>query len=205
MREDGADPRRVDTPLVEATLLFADCYPPAEQADDFPLRGDRPSKWPAGDMYRRTGMFHGPAFQLVDRMDRSGQDGAEATLVGRGCEGWVSTTPTPGFLLDPMVLDAMGQVVGYWVGDRFDRGLSVFPIKLERLEIRARALAAGERASCRVRVTHVDEDWVRSDIDVVGANDTMLFRMFQWEDRRLDLPRRFYDFQDRSPRSGVER
>jgi len=182
-------------PLVEATIVFDAQYPPVEQAGQFRLRADRPSKWHAGEMYGRTGMFHGPAFQLVDRMDRSGEDGAEATLVGRGSEGWVRATPAPAFLMDPAVLDAMGQIVGYWVGDRFQKGLSVFPIKLERLELSGRTLAQGEQARCRVRVTHVDEDWVRSDIEVVGPDDTVMIRMRQWEDRRLDLPRRLYDFR----------
>ncbi len=192
--ETGASP--VDTqPLVEATFLFADGYPPAEPAGDFPLRDDRPSKWPAGNLYGRTGMFHGPAFQLVERVRRSGEDGAEATFVGRGFTGWMRATATPRFLLDPMVLDAMGQVVGYWIGDRFERGLSVFPIRLERLDVLAPALAPGDRAACRARVTHVDDDWIRSDLDVVGADGMVMVKMLQWEDRRLDLPRRLYDFR----------
>jgi phosphopantetheine--protein transferase-like protein len=195
MHDDTRAPDAGEGPLVEATILFADRYAPAERAGTFPLRGDRPSKWPAGAMYGRTGMFHGPAFQLVDRLDRSGEDGAEATLVGRGAEAWLRATPSPAFLLDPMLLDAMGQIVGYWIGDRFERGLSVFPVKLDRLEVRTRGLAAGEPARCRVRVTHVDEDWIRSDIDVVGADGTLMVRMRQWEDRRLELPRRFYDFR----------
>jgi malonyl CoA-acyl carrier protein transacylase/phosphopantetheinyl transferase len=181
--------------LVEATIIFADCYPPAEPADSFALRDESPSKWPAGNMYGRTGMFHGPAFQLVERIDRFGQDGAEATLVGRGCEAWLGKTSTPAFLMDPMVLDAMGQIVGYWIGDRFERGLSVFPVKLERLEVRARALAPGDRARCRVHVTRVSDDAVLSDIDVVAADGTLMVRMHQWEDRRLDLPQRLYDFR----------
>ena len=182
-------------PLAEATMIFAVRFPPAEQATEFRLRDDRPSKWPAGEMYGRTGMFHGPAFQLVERMDRSGEDGAEATLVGRTSEDWMRTNAAPAFLLDPMVLDAMGQIVGYWVGDRFQAGLSVFPIKLDRLEVFTRALAPAERARCRVRVTHFDDDWIRSDIDTVGEDGTVMIRMHQWEDRRLDLPARLYDFR----------
>lgn len=198
MDEVGADPGAAageGAPLVEAAIIFATHYPSAERDGEFPLRDDRPSKWRAGEMYGRTGMFHGPAFQIVDRMDRSGEDGAEATLVGRPYEGWIGATPAPAFLVDPMVLDAMGQVVGYWVGDRFQKGLSVFPIKLERLDVFARALKPAERATCRVRVTHVDEDWVRSDIDVVRQDGGVMVSMRQWEDRRLDLPPRLYAFR----------
>jgi len=198
MHDDGAHSSAAANeggPLVEATIVFAARYPPAERAGEFPLRDQRLSKWHAGQMYGGTGMFHGPAFQIVDRMNRCGEDGAEATLVGRASEGWIRATPAPAFFMDPMVLDAMGQVVGYWVGDRFQRGLSIFPVKLDRLEVFRHALAPAEQAHCRVRVTHVDEDWIRSDIDVVGQDGTVMVRMRQWEDRRLDLPRRLYDFR----------
>jgi hypothetical protein len=192
MHEDASGERAL---FVEATIIFADRYPQAPRDEEFPLRDDRPSKWSAGKMYGRTGMFHGPAFQLVERMDRSGQDGAEAILVGRTSDGWLRSKPAPAFLIDPMVLDAMGQIVGYWIGDRFKTGLSVFPVKLERLEVFTRALEPGRSARCRVRVTHLDEDWIRSNIEAVGDDGTVLFRMLQWEDRRLDLPKRLYDFR----------
>jgi malonyl CoA-acyl carrier protein transacylase len=182
-------------PFAEATIIFADRYPLAPRDGEFPLRDDRPSKWPAGEMYGRTGMFHGPAFRLVERMDRSGRDGAEAILVGRTSDGWLRSKPAPAFLLDPMALDAMGQIVGYWIGDRFQTGLSVFPVKLERLEVFTRALEPGRSSRCRVRVTHLDEDWIRSNIEAVGDDGTVMFRMLQWEDRRLDLPKRLYDFR----------
>jgi phosphopantetheinyl transferase len=195
MHQDGSDGVGGGACLVEGTILFADRYPPAQSVDVFPLRDESPSKWPAGEMYGRTGMFHGPAFQLVERIDRCGGDGAEATLVGRGCDTWLRKTSAPAFLIDPMVLDAMGQIVGYWIGDRFEQGLSVFPVKLEWLEMRAPALAPADRARCRVRVTHVSDDAVVSDIDVVAADGTLRVRMHQWEDRRLDLPPRLYDFR----------
>src|SRR5438270_4686138 len=104
------------------------------------------------------------------------------------------STRTPMFLMDPMVLDAMGQVVGYWIGDRFQTGLSVFPVKLERLELFTRSLSPTAEVRCRVRVTYLDDDWIRSDIEVVGDGGVVMARMRQWEDRRLDLPRRMYDF-----------
>ena len=198
MHEDGSngDVAATEGPaLVEATVVFADRYPLPEPVEGFALHEEHPSKWPAGAMYGRTGMFHGPAFQLVDRVERVGRDGAEAILTARSSSSWVGKTPTPAFVMDPMLLDAMGQIVGYWVGERFERGLSVFPVKLQRLDVRGPALAPGDRARCRVRVTHVDDDTVISDIDVVAADGTLRARMHHWEDRRLDLPRRLYDFR----------
>ncbi len=189
--DDGTGDRPA---AVEAVVEFADRRLPTVRAGESPLKHDRRSKWPEGDMYGHTGMFHGPSFQLVIRMDRSAEDGAEATFAGRDYRSWIRNCPRAGFLLDPAVLDAMGQVVGYWVGDRFETGLSVFPFRLERLDFFL-SLPAGAEARCRVRVTHADDDWIRSNIDVVAENGAVMARMLQWEDRRLDLPRRIYDFR----------
>ncbi len=182
-------------PIIEGTVIFADAYPQAATAGPFPLEGERASKWPAGRMYDRTGMFHGPAFRLVTSMDRTGRDGAEATLVGVPSQGLFRSRPHPRLLIDPVLLDAMGQVVGYWTGDQFTNGLSVFPFRLERLHLYGPELPPGEAATCRVRVTFVDDQWIRSNIEVVRRDGTLLVEMVQWEDRRLDLPREHYDFR----------
>jgi phosphopantetheine--protein transferase-like protein len=191
LRESGASDK---SPIVQATVILGDSYPPRGRADALVLAEARGSKWPAGDMYRETGMFHGAVFQLVQSMDRTGADGAQATFVVPS-GGRLFRTITAESLIDPVVLDAMGQVVGYWVGDQYSNGLSVFPVRLSRLDLFRGALHPGESVQCRVRVRFVDSQWIRSDIELVGADETCLVRMTGWEDRRLDLPRRFYDFR----------
>jgi phosphopantetheine--protein transferase-like protein len=145
-------------------------------------------------MYCGTGMFHGPLFQSVWAMDSSSKKGAEATFIGCSTEGFFRTR-TGKQLIDPVTLDAMGQVVGYWVGDQFETGLSVFPCRLDRLELFRTPLHTDEKATCRVLVHSFDDHWVRSDIEVVASDGQLVARMSGWEDRRLDLPRRFYDFR----------
>jgi phosphopantetheine--protein transferase-like protein len=186
-------PMRDTLPAVEGTVIFAERYPDGSKTAHLVLSEERPSKWPAGRMYDGTGMFHGPPFQVVSSIDRTGKDGTEATLTGRAAEGFFRRN-SGNQLIDPVVLDAMGQVVGYWVGDQFETGLSVFPFRLARLDLYRGALRAGEKAQCRVRVLSVDDQWIRSNIEVV-ADDKPIVHMTGWEDRRLDLPRRFYDFR----------
>ena len=59
----------------------------------------------------------------------------------------------------------------------------------------ARRWRLGEETRCHLRVNFVDDEWIRSNIDVIRSDGTLLARMIQWEDRRLDLPRRVYDFR----------
>lgn len=194
---DANDPSRPKPGLavIEAVVIFGDTYPRGETIESFDLSEARASKWRTGAMYDRTGMFHGPLFQWVTSMDRTGADGAIATFNVQPNHTFFRSDPQPAFLIDPVLLDAMGQVVGYWTGDQFQRGLSVFPFKLERLETYGPALTAREEVKCHLRVNFVDDEWIRSDIDVIRSDGTLLARMIHWEDRRLDLPRRVYDFR----------
>ncbi|NTU64773.1 MAG: 4'-phosphopantetheinyl transferase superfamily protein, partial [Chloroflexi bacterium] len=194
---DAIDPSRPKPglPVIEAVVIFGDTYPRGETIESFDLHEARASKWRTGAMYDRTGMFHGPLFQWVTSMERTSADGAIATFSAQPNHTFFRSNPQPAFLIDPVLLDAMGQVVGYWTGDQFQRGLSVFPFKLERLDLHSPPLVAGEEARCYLRVNFVDDEWIRSDIDVIRSDGTLLARMNQWEDRRLDLPRRVYDFR----------
>ncbi len=194
---DSNDPSRPKPglPVIEAVALVADGYPPSATVEAFDLSAAQASKWRPGAMYAGTGMFHGSPFQWVERMDRVGADGAIATLIARPNDTFFRSNPQPTFLIDPALLDAMGQIVGFWTGDRFQVGLSVFPFKLERLELYGPPLAAGEETRCYVRVNFVDEDWIRSNIEAVRPDGTLVARLIQWEDRRLDLPRPLYDFR----------
>jgi len=197
LRERVADEnqnKRESQPAVAGTVVFGKHYPEPPNAMSLPPEGERATKWPAGRMYAGTGMFHGPLFQVVRSMDHTSKTGAEASFVAPSMQGFFrNSLGDP--LIDPVTLDAMGQVVGYWVGDHFETGLSVFPFRLEKLEIFGPGLRAGEAATCRLWVHDVDELRIRSDIEVLGNDHRLLFRMTGWEDRRLDAPRRFYDFR----------
>jgi malonyl CoA-acyl carrier protein transacylase/phosphopantetheinyl transferase len=190
---DESEARR-DGPALEATVTLAPMRDGHSTRAQIELPTGRASKWQAGKMYERTGMFHGPLFQVVSAMNSTSKEGAEASLVGCSLEGFFRTESGQ-LLIDPVMLDAMGQVVGYWVGDQFETALSVFPCRLASLELFRVPLQPGEKATCRVQVLHVDEHWIRSNIEVVTSEGMMIARMNGWEDRRLDLPRRFYDFR----------
>jgi phosphopantetheine--protein transferase-like protein len=190
---DAASPREAQ-PAVAGIVLFSQTYPQASNYVPLQPSDGRPSKWKAGRMYAGTGMFHGPLFQVVSAMDSTGPEGCQATFTGCSLDGFFRTRENRQ-LIDPVTLDAMGQVVGYWIGDRFETGLSVFPFRLARLDLYRSPLHAGEQASCRIRVLSLDDQWMRSDIEVVAADGKPVARMTGWEDRRLDLPRRFYDFR----------
>jgi acyl transferase domain-containing protein/phosphopantetheinyl transferase len=175
-------------PAVEATVLLGERRAPVARANGFPLRDERLPALKGEDLYGGTAMFHGPAFQVVSSLDRVGSDGIEATLTLPGAPLPLASDAAPDLQADPVALDAMGQVVAYWAVERFDRATNVFPYRLERLELHDGGRVPGERTRCRVRVRGVDESRMRSDVELIGHDGTVLVRMAGWEDRRLDVP-----------------
>jgi phosphopantetheinyl transferase len=124
-------------------------------------------------------MFHGPRWQAVAAVEATAPAGARALL--RALSG-------PRFLLDPIVLDAAGQLIGFWTAERLERGRVVFPFRLAALDLYAPPAAAGEEASCTALITLSGDRLVRSDIEVRGTDGRPWMRLTGWEDKRFDVP-----------------
>jgi phosphopantetheinyl transferase len=187
-------------PMVEGAVVFGERYPAPCPGAPFSLRDERPSRWRPDELYSR-GMFHGPRLQGVVSVDRWGSDGAEATLGALPADRLFRSRPRPRFFIDPVVLDAAGQLVGYWTAEHLARGFNVFPYRVAALDLYGPPLRAPERARCRARIASLGEEQLRSDIEVIGPDGRLLMRLVGWEDRRFDLPAGLYDLRI-SPSTG---
>jgi phosphopantetheinyl transferase/acyl carrier protein len=181
------------TPILEGTMVFASARPAPEPAPPFMLRGGRPSRWLPSQLYTR-GMFHGPAFQAVVSIDQWGEDGAVATLRVPSFDRFLRSHQAPAFIAEPVILDAAGQLIGFWTMEHLETGFVVFPYRLEALDFYGPPLTPFEEVSCRARSVLMDGGRVRSDIEIVDCADQVRMRLVGWEDRRFNLSRQFYDF-----------
>jgi acyl transferase domain-containing protein/phosphopantetheinyl transferase len=191
---DGAEARLTGTPILEATVIFGSRYPEAPHAETLVLRGERPSTWTVDRLYGAA-MFHGPRLQGVASMNRWGEDGAEATLQVLAADRLFASDARPTLLTDPVILDAAGQVVGYWIAEHMDTGFHVFPYRVEAVHFYGPALVAPARAACRARIALVGDAQVRSTLDIVTEDGRLHARILGWEDRRFDMPRSFYELR----------
>jgi len=173
--------------LFEAIALFADhfAHPPA--AGEFPLAGERASAWTPERLYR-DGMFHGPAFQGVDSIDRVGDDGVEASLLALPAEGLFRANPAPRLLIDPALLDAAGQLVAFWNADADVRGINSTPFTLAALTLHGPPLPPGTRARGRALIARLAPDHLRADLAILGPDGRVHATARGWEDRTFDLP-----------------
>ena len=176
--------------IAEGTMRFAEAYLEAPVAGTFTLREERPSSWRPEQLYRE-GMFHGPSFQAVKSVERFGADGTVARLEVPRRDGLLRSNPSPAFLTDPVILDAAGQVLAFWVKERFGLLVDVFPYRLEELTLYAPPAAPGAAAECRVRAELLGESRTRCDIDIVDGAGRLVCALKGWEDRRFELPAAF--------------
>jgi acyl transferase domain-containing protein/phosphopantetheinyl transferase (holo-ACP synthase) len=107
---------------------------------------------------RHAGLFHGPQFQGVVGLRRCGKDGIEADVEVLSRNGLFKDLSEPGLATDPALLDAAGQLLGYWVAERFGVDLSFFPFAVADYRQYAVPLPAGSRLVCRAAIRMVSPD-----------------------------------------------
>jgi acyl transferase domain-containing protein/phosphopantetheinyl transferase len=179
-------------PLVEGTLVFSDAYPPAPLTSELTLRDGRPYRYRQEEYYTQV-MFHGPLFQGVVAITQCGEDGIRGTVKSGVTTGFFDALPPSRFVLDPVLLDAAGQLVGFWTEDRFARGFA-FPLGFAALHLYAPLPAVEGPVECSGRIRQLKEGRVQADLDCVDATGRTVARIVGWEDMWFDFPREFTRF-----------
>jgi len=173
--------------IAEALVLLGAARPaPPARAVPAP-QSPQAARWRAGELYSEA-MFHGPLWQGVSTIDAVGADGAAATLVVPPRSGLLRGSEQPAFVLDPVLLDAAGQLVGFWAAQVLASGRVVFPFRAEAIELFGAPPVEGEAFDAVAAITLDGEQLVRSDIDVIDASGGCRLRIKGWEDKRFDVP-----------------
>ncbi len=168
------DPNLVDVELPgysRATIRFATAYPNAPRTALRPLANARPAPHSAEQMYADRWMFHGPQYQGVTALGPVGDDGVD---------GFITTLPAPGALLD-----CAGQLMGWWVMHTETRDRLAMPVQIARIELFAAHPVPNELVYCGVRMREVGEQNVTADLEL-SRSGAVWARITGWTDRRFD-------------------
>jgi phosphopantetheinyl transferase (holo-ACP synthase) len=189
LREVGS-PGTLRPILAEAVALYAERYPDSGPARPFVLENEKRSAWIPEQLYR-TGMFHGSLMQGAKSVERTGLNGASATLEVLPHTGLFADDPRPVFLFDPVLLDAAGQAVAYWFWEAIEKGTDLFPYRVGGFHCYAAAPPTGTRLECRVLRRFASDKVIHSDIEVLDRAGKVYYRLENWETRRFPQPPRF--------------
>jgi malonyl CoA-acyl carrier protein transacylase/phosphopantetheinyl transferase len=178
------------TCAAEARVRIAPEVGPAPRADGAAPAPEGGSPWPPDELYRH-GMFHGPAFQGVAEI--TGVDTRSITGRLRGLRR--DAVPAAGLLLDPVLLDAAGQLVGFWAAAQMGRGFTVFPFEIDALTVHGPALEAGAQVEAWAVVDYDGGADLTADITLVAPDGHVHASLRGWRDLRFGLPERFFDLR----------
>lgn len=126
-------------------------------------------------------MFHGPRFHVVSALDRFSNPVCTAKLRALPRDDLFRSQPKPALLLDPCLLDGIGQILGLWCQMH---DWMVVPTGVERIEIYGSTPAVGTEIEIRVLVTDFDIDrrQVLANVELSDGAGGVWLRCDQWGD-----------------------
>ncbi len=184
-----------ETTHFAATVLFAEEY-----RHDLDLTVTDPhgaGPWPITpeQVYAERFMFHGPAFQCIADLGTLGNSGASASLAVQPKNGLFASIPDPLLLIDPCVMDGVGQIVGLWA-KMYD--LCILPIGMDKVEFYCPPPPAGTTVPIRIEVVEVNPDAIqmRSHVELGDGRGGIWAQFLGWADFIMPVTDRYLHSTD---------
>jgi phosphopantetheinyl transferase len=148
-----------------------------------------------------TGMFHGPVFQSMSYVEAWDDSGIDVQLTGCTLDGFFAEGQRPQLVLNPVLLDAMGQVVACWLVQYVGTSFHAFPSTIDRLELYEACPA--DRQGIVLRMRQRPSDGVSTDItaprawqfDCVDAEGRVLMRGHDLVNLFFVAPPAYHEFR----------
>lgn len=180
--------------LAEAVILFGDRLDGPPEPEPLELRQPRPPRFRGQAVYGEHLMFHGPRFQGILSIDKVGENGVCGRLRTLANDKVLASDARPRFAIDPFLLDAAGQMLGYWPTEYLDEGYVALPIRIGRIKLYQEAPLANTPLECRVHIREVSRRQVRGDYEVLAPDGRVWIRVEGWEDWRFYWERHIHEF-----------
>ena len=155
------------------------------------LRCDQPCPHSADQLYSEGRMFHGPRFQVVSALCGMSEGAIAAELVIRDPQELFATPLEGPLIFDPVLLDGLGQVLGYraQLDDQ-----TVLPVRIGRIAFHGAAPPLGSTVRTAIHSHKVDGRRLEGDIDVFDAAGRLWLHIDGWQTWRLLWSKRLQEF-----------
>lgn len=190
--------------LLEGDVVFAESA--ASHGAPLPvLAAPRPPRWRDDQLYT-TGMFHGPLFQPIRHLIAWDETGMDVELADTPTRGFFAGNEASAFLLNPVLLDAVGHLTAFWIAQSLGTDFSSFPSRIQRIELIAPAMQATAGYRLRGRLSFLEGEGaqgrvLQGDYECLDLTGTAIYQITGWRDRFFPVPHRFY-FARTNPREG---
>ncbi|MDP3858231.1 MAG: beta-ketoacyl synthase N-terminal-like domain-containing protein [Stagnimonas sp.] len=184
--------------VFEGEVLLARQYPapPPLAARRQPLQATRLHR--PGSIYRH-GMFHGPRLQGCTGIEGWNAEGMDAELSALPVHDYFRDQPAPSFQFDAALLDAAGQLAGFWLREQYpEQVLNCFPYRVRSLRLYGPPPAAGPGLRCQGAIRLDGETQLEARWDITGRDGRLLMSAEGWEDRVFTVPDRLHAFRQQA-------
>ncbi|HEY9600760.1 MAG TPA: beta-ketoacyl synthase N-terminal-like domain-containing protein [Allocoleopsis sp.] len=181
----------IPTPVFEGEVRLAYQYSPSPMPLPYHWQQPAPSAYPDSDLYR-TGMFHGPRFQGVKHIRQWDEQGIEADLQVIAIADFFQDIHRPVFQIDAGLLDAAGQLVGYWVLEQIGTDFNVFPFQVQSFHQYQPSLPPDSPVLCRGLMRFTSETQTEAYFDFIDSTGRVIARLEGWQDRFFPVPHKYY-------------
>jgi phosphopantetheinyl transferase len=133
-------------------------------------------------------------FEGIARLVGYGNPSFSADLVVLPKDTLFASTPEPGLLLDPLLLDAVGQLVGLWW---IAKEIYPIPIVVDSVEIHSPSPPVGTLIRLNGQITEYDAEVrrMKASIDLDDGDGNLWIRIVGWTDTSIDYTPESFRFR----------
>lgn len=161
---------------------------------EWPDMSDAPG-WPVPieEAYEGRRMFHGPSFHVMTALDAFSNPVATGKLRVLPKDHLFAGLPEPGLLVDPCLLDGIGQFVGLWCQMH---DWHILPIGVEKVELYGPTPPVGTDCPIKMMVTvfDVDTKQLKANFEIEDGAGNVWMRFSGWGDWIFRWTAEFLDF-----------
>jgi acyl transferase domain-containing protein/phosphopantetheinyl transferase len=161
-------------------------YPTRQEPAPFELTDSRPCEVTVAELYEY--LFHGPQFRVIRAVHEIGDDGLRADLMVLPLDSFLGSRSVDGMLLDPVLLDGAGQLLGAWASQHISASEVIFPIQIDEVTFFGPPLPAGSVVQARERIRALTPRRLGGDMELLGPDGRMQVKIADWQDHRFQVP-----------------
>jgi acyl transferase domain-containing protein/phosphopantetheinyl transferase (holo-ACP synthase) len=177
--------------VFEGYIKLVDQLQPAPFPQNFSLEFPESSQSADEDLYR-LGMFHGWRLQGVKHIRKWSKQGMEAELEVLPLDDFFTNIHRPIFRTDAGLLDAAGQLIGYWLTEQFGPDVNCFPFQIKAFQQYVKPLPPGSKILCRALIEFTSSSQIQAQFELLDEKGLVIARLEQWTDRYYTVPHNFY-------------
>lgn len=176
--------------VFEGDVKLAEQFPESPSPVPIQMENFSPPKWGAADFYE-YGLFHGPSFQSIECVQKVGKQGIEANLRVPATHNLFQDVRQPILQIPATLLDAAGQLVGYWLAERSLEYFGVFPFQIRAFHQYRTPLSASSPLVC-YGSTEFTNQIASASFDFIDTAGQVTARIEGMQLKYFDYPKQYF-------------